>query len=118
MKTWIFVRRSASTALFASIFGCGDANEVADRVTQMAGTPSADQVLLDPLTIPKFAHELPIPRVFAPTIQHHPLRREYTISVKQTTVQMFRPRRCWRTAVTWRFRIHGGRSSFAASPGP
>jgi FtsP/CotA-like multicopper oxidase with cupredoxin domain len=78
-------------ALFASISGCGDANEAADRVKQMAGTPSVDQVLLDPLSIPKFAHELPIPRVFAPSIRHDPTRREYTISVKQTTVQLLPP---------------------------
>jgi spore coat protein A, manganese oxidase len=59
------------------------------------GVPSEDQVPLEPLDIPKFAHELPIPRVFAPTIvrdsQGRVIRHEYTISIGHTQVQMLPP---------------------------
>ena len=60
-----------------------------------SGGPSADQVPLDPLSIPQFAHELAIPRVFAPTVvrdaQGRVIRHEYTVSVAHTWVQMLPP---------------------------
>ena len=34
----------------------------------LAGNPSIDQVPLEPTAIPKFAHQLAIPRVFAPKV--------------------------------------------------
>jgi len=59
------------------------------------GDPSPDQVPLDPADIPKFAHELPIPRVFAPTVirdsHGNVIRHEYTVSVAHTIVQMLPP---------------------------
>ncbi|HEU4535673.1 MAG TPA: hypothetical protein VFS00_16210, partial [Polyangiaceae bacterium] len=58
------------------------------------GAPSPTQVPLDPLTIPKFAHELPIPRTFLPKeIKQNGqvIRHEYTVSVAQTTVQALPP---------------------------
>lgn len=57
--------------------------------------PSADQEELDPLTIPKFAHELPIPQVFAPTVIKgkggQVIRHEYNVSTAHTRVQMLPP---------------------------
>lgn len=54
--------------------------------------PSADQVPLDPLTIPKYAQELTIPPVFAPTVirdrRDNILRYQYEVSVNLTRVQM------------------------------
>ena len=62
--------------------------------TEKSG-PSVDQVPLDPLDIPKFAHQLPIPRVFAPKVirdfHGNVIRHEYTISVAHTQVQMLPP---------------------------
>jgi FtsP/CotA-like multicopper oxidase with cupredoxin domain len=58
------------------------------------GPPSASQVPLDPLTIPKFAHALPIPRTFAPTVitsSGRVVRHEYTISAARTTAQLLPP---------------------------
>ena len=59
------------------------------------GGPSPDQQPLDPLSIPKFAHELAIPRVFAPTViknsQGQVIRHEYTVSVAHTLAQMLPP---------------------------
>ena len=61
----------------------------------LTGDPSPDQVPLEPSVIPQFAHELAIPRVFAPTIVRdssgHVIRHEYTVSVAHTTVQMLPP---------------------------
>jgi spore coat protein A, manganese oxidase len=59
------------------------------------GVASPDQEELDPLDIPKFAHELPIPRVFAPNVirdsSGRVIRHEYTISVAHAQVQMLPP---------------------------
>ncbi|HLF26528.1 MAG TPA: carbohydrate-binding protein [Anaerolineae bacterium] len=63
--------------------------------TPAVGQPPPGQVPLDPLTIPKFAQELAIPRVFAPTLITNPqgqvIRHEYTVSVAQTQAQMLPP---------------------------
>ena len=40
------------------------------------GGPSPDQQPLDPLSIPKFAHELPIPRVFHSLVGVRPVYRD------------------------------------------
>src|ERR1041384_5633940 len=91
MKRWIALSSSAWVSCVVCLTACGQAYETTDYVTQSAARPSPTQVPLDPLTIPKFAHELPIPREFAPKIRHHPMRYEYTVSVKESTVQMLPP---------------------------
>jgi spore coat protein A, manganese oxidase len=89
--------RSWASALLAVVLlasvGCGQKKEPAGSARQAAGSPSTSQVPLDPLTIPKFAHELAIPRVFAPAIQGSgpALRHVYTVSIRQTSVQMLPP---------------------------
>src|SRR3954471_15534097 len=82
--------------LFLSIgvaAGCGQQREATNTERQASAPPSPSQVPLNPASIPKFAHELPIPRAYAPVIvgggptQH----QEYTVSVQKTTVQMLPP---------------------------
>ncbi len=87
--------------------------------------PSVDQVPLDPAAIPKFAHELSIPRVFAPTEikdgSGQVVRHEYTVSVAKATVQMLPP-----PFPATRVRAFGGMVKapgggtefFRSSPGP
>ncbi|KAF0219144.1 MAG: putative multicopper [Geobacteraceae bacterium] len=57
--------------------------------------PSIDQEELDPLLIPKYAHELAIPRVFAPTVirgkNGEVTRHEYHISMDRISAQMLPP---------------------------
>ena len=84
-----------------SVFGIGVSAQ--DAVTSgglagpppFAGNPSVDQEPLDPTTIPQFAHELAIPRVFAPTVvrdfRGRVIRNDYTVSVAHTKVQMLPP---------------------------
>ena len=58
------------------------------------GDPSASQVPLDPTTIPQFVNQLPIPRVFAPTVitqNGEVIRHEYTVNVAKTLAQMLPP---------------------------
>jgi len=66
-----------------------------DSSAQAVGIPSTSQVPLDPATIPKFAQELTIPAVYAPTEitdrNGRVIRREYTVSMAPTTVQMLPP---------------------------
>lgn len=67
-----------------------------DRISaQSSGGPSSGQTPLDPALIPMFAHELPIPRTFAPAVVRNGsgqvIRHEYTISVAETRVQMLPP---------------------------
>ncbi len=76
--------------------GCDSAADgEVDSVAQAVGIPSTSQVPLDPATIPKFAHELTIPPVYAPTEvtdrRGRVIRRDYTISMAPTTVQMLPP---------------------------
>jgi len=82
-------------AIWAPLIGCTSSAEDQTTKTQAVGTPSPDQVPLDPATIPKFAHELPIPRVYAPTVIRDAsgkvIRHEYTVAVQKTTVQMLPP---------------------------
>jgi spore coat protein A, manganese oxidase len=75
--------------------GCAvdDPEDIA-ATEQAVGEPSATQVPLDPTTIPRFAHELTIPRVFAPTVvtdRGRVVRHEYTVSVVQTEGQLLPP---------------------------
>jgi len=89
-----FLVCSLSPSLLAA---CDLAEEEADEVgaaKEALGPPSANQVPLDPLTIPKFAHELTIPRVFAPTVVMQGgrvVRHEYTVSVEQMQAQLLPP---------------------------
>jgi spore coat protein A len=73
--------------------GCSQGEEPANVSKQGSAPPSSTQLPLSPLTIPKFAHELPIPRVFAPTIVGGgaALQHEYTIDVQKSTAQMLPP---------------------------
>jgi FtsP/CotA-like multicopper oxidase with cupredoxin domain len=81
--------------LLASALGCeGSSRDDAGGVREGSGPPSTSQVPLDPLTIPKFAHELPRPRVFAPTEVRQGgvvIRHQYTVSIDKATVQMLPP---------------------------
>jgi spore coat protein A, manganese oxidase len=91
MKNVHLVAAVSALALTASVWGCEHELESTKSVRQQSAPPSATQVPLNPLTIPKFAQPLPIPRVFAPTLTGNPVRQEYTVAVQQTTVQMLPP---------------------------
>jgi spore coat protein A, manganese oxidase len=92
----VFVLAAWSLPL-AALGACDMADEMSDNVgtaQEAVGPPSTSQVPLDPLTIPRFAHELPIPRTFAPIEirdRGRVIRHEYTVSVQQTTAQMLPP---------------------------
>jgi len=83
----------AATALTIGFVACSKRDEPGSALRQRSGSPSTSQVPLSPLTIPKFAHQLPIPRIFAPTLVGggQQMRNEYTVSVQKTTVQMLPP---------------------------
>src|ERR1051325_1074125 len=82
-------------AMWAPLVGCSDSPEEQSTRAQAVGTPSATQEPLDPATIPKFAHQLAIPRVYAPTVitdsTGKVIRNEYTVNVQQSTAQMLPP---------------------------
>jgi spore coat protein A, manganese oxidase len=95
------------------------------QVQELVGTPSVDQVPLDPGTIPKFAHQLPIPRTFAPTLITNSggqvVRHEYTVSVAHTQVQMLPPPFPMTTVRAFGGQVHtpgGGTEFYRSSPGP
>jgi FtsP/CotA-like multicopper oxidase with cupredoxin domain len=75
--------------------GCLDKPNDVSQSEQAVGTPSVNQVPLDPTTIPQFVTQLPIPRVYAPTVitdsTGHVIRHEYTVSARLATVQMLPP---------------------------
>lgn len=106
--------------------GCAlDDPEDLAATEQAVGDPSPDQVPLDPTTIPRFAHELTIPRVFAPTVitdRGRVVRHEYTVDVVQTEAQLlppgFPPTRI--LAYSGAVRIPGSTQTevVASSPGP
>ena len=79
----------------AWLLSCASSSdEPTGRSLEKAGPPSANQVPLDPAAIPKFAHQLPIPRTFAPTLISSGgqiVRHEYTVASAQTQVQMLPP---------------------------
>jgi spore coat protein A, manganese oxidase len=63
-------------------------------ITRAVGDPSPNQVPLNATTIPQFAHELAIPRVFAPTViiqNGQVVRNDYTINVAKTLAQLLPP---------------------------
>jgi spore coat protein A, manganese oxidase len=64
-------------------------------ITSALGDPSANQVPLDPFTIPKFVDQLNVPRIAAPTIvtngHGRVIRREHTLTVTRSLVQMLPP---------------------------
>lgn len=66
-----------------------------ERITAQSSGPSANQTPLDPADIPKFAHELVKPPVFAPTQvsnqQGEVIRHDHTVSIGKTRVQMLPP---------------------------
>jgi len=84
-------------AVWAPLVGCtASPQEHPDQQStsaQAVGNPSPDQVPLDPATIPKFAHQLTIPRVYAPTVTNvnGKVQNEYTVSVRKSTTQMLPP---------------------------
>lgn len=57
--------------------------------------PSRDQEPLDPLAIPKYAHELTIPPVYVPTVirgrSGEVIRHEYKVSTEMTRAQVLPP---------------------------
>jgi FtsP/CotA-like multicopper oxidase with cupredoxin domain len=95
MITHLSAKVSIVVGLLALWAGCGGlAENESSSVKQALGEPSADQVPLDPLEIPQFAHELPIPRVFAPTLIEQGgqvVRHDYTVSIAKTLVQILPP---------------------------
>lgn len=91
MRTVTPLAIASVLTLAAGFWSCGQKTESSQSLKQASAPPSTSQVALNPLTIPKFAQPLPIPRVFAPLMTGSPLRHEYTVSVKQTTVQMLPP---------------------------
>ena len=76
------------------LIGVGVAGSVPWVLTGRAAGQTG-QVPLDPLTIPKFAHELTIPRVFAPTVVRdrsgQVIRHDYTVSTNAIRAQMLPP---------------------------
>lgn len=108
----------------------GSSNESAPPPVALAA-PSTGQVPLDPFAIPKFAHELSIPRVFAPTeIKDsfgNVIRHVHTVSVAKTQVRMLPPTDVFGNALgltTVRAfggtvkAPGGGTEFFRSSPGP
>ena len=98
MRCSIALRTASAglVAIWAPLVGCfASAEEQSTTKDQAVGAPSPDQVPLDPTTIPKFAHQLPIPRVYAPTVVRDStgrvIRNEYTVNVRQSTAQMLPP---------------------------
>lgn len=77
------------------LIGCSDSSDDVSQNKQAVGTPSTSQTPLDPTTIPQFATQLPIPRVYAPTVitdsSGNVIRHEYTVSARLATVQMLPP---------------------------
>jgi spore coat protein A len=77
------------------LVGCLDKPDDVGQSEQAVGTPSVNQVPLDPTTIPQFVTQLPIPRVYAPTVIRDStgrvIRHEYTVSARLATVQMLPP---------------------------
>ncbi|HLF26573.1 MAG TPA: carbohydrate-binding protein [Anaerolineae bacterium] len=87
--------RNTHVKWFAALIACTAMIIAIQTPAPAVGQPPPGQVPLDPLTIPKFAQELPIPRTFAPTLirnaQGQVIRHEYTVSIAHTQVQMLPP---------------------------
>src|SRR6188474_1948978 len=95
MKNVPLLGTAVPLGLLAWFAGCESPTSSAEQVTQSVGSPSTTQVPLDPATIPKFAHELTIPPVYAPTVitdaSGRVIRHEYTVSIAPATVQLLPP---------------------------
>lgn len=83
---------------------------------------SADQVPLDPLTIPKFAHDLTIPLVFAPKIVQNSsgkvIRHEYDVFESHTRVQMLPLPFPMTTVLGYGGKVKPSGQTVLTSPGP
>jgi FtsP/CotA-like multicopper oxidase with cupredoxin domain len=79
----------------AGVVGAGAASVLPAWLTSTAEAQQAAQVPLDPSEVPKFAHQLPIPRVFAPTVVRDSngrvVRHEYTIASNVLRAQVLPP---------------------------
>src|ERR1043165_6112210 len=95
MRCSIAIATASLFAVWAPLAGCASSSEERSTQTQAVGSPSPDQVPLDPATIPKFVNQLAIPRVYAPTPirdrNGRVIRNEYTVSVQKSTAQMLPP---------------------------
>jgi FtsP/CotA-like multicopper oxidase with cupredoxin domain len=84
-----FLKYSGGGLVAAGVAGAG-----AWQFTSRAGAQQ-DQEPLDPRTIPKFAHELPIPRVLAPTVirdaSGNVVRHDYTVMQRIVSRQVLPP---------------------------
>jgi spore coat protein A, manganese oxidase len=125
MSTNVTFTTIAFFTLLVPVVGCVD--DDGDE-TVSASEQAVVQVALDPLTIPRFAHELPIPRTFAPTVirSHHHygevIRTEYTVTAGQTQVQMLPPGYPMTTVMAYggQVKIPGSNQTefVRSSPGP
>jgi hypothetical protein len=82
---------------------------------------SANQEPLDPLTIPKFAHDLTIPLVFAPTIVKNRsgqvIRHEYDVFERHTRVQILPPPFPMTTVLGYGGKVKPSGQTVLTSPG-
>ncbi len=80
------------TIAWLPLVGCIDNGDDVSQTKQAVGTPSVNQVPLDPTTVPQFVNQLMIPQTYAPTVikdsHGNVIRNEYTVTVAQTTAQV------------------------------
>ena len=95
-------------------------HDLAVAVVSAAGLPPANEVPLDPTTIPMFQTQLPILPVWAPTVIKNSsgqvIRNEYTISDSEASVQMLPAGYPPTTVFAQNGPIVGG-GNFTGSPG-
>jgi FtsP/CotA-like multicopper oxidase with cupredoxin domain len=123
-------KKNVTRRIFLKYSGGGlvGVGAAAVAVPRLLGTEAgaADQEPLDPTTIPKYAHELAIPRVFAPSVvrdsRGNVVRHDYNVSTNAIRAQMLPPG--FPRTTQWGF---GGRALVpgsnrtelvATSPGP
>jgi spore coat protein A, manganese oxidase len=95
-KYWVVIGAGVvSAGVVLAQQGCAQEDtEPIGTSQEPLGSPSPDQVPLDPTTVPQFVNQLPIPAVWAPTVITSGgtvIRNEYTLAVSQTEVQMLPP---------------------------
>jgi hypothetical protein len=96
-KYWVAIGAGVIGGGVVLAQGCIAQDQDTERpiTTQEAlGQPSADQVALDPTTVPQFVNQLPIPATWAPTpvmSGGKVVENDYTLAVSQTEVQMLPP---------------------------
>lgn len=90
-----FLKGAGAGLVGVGLVGAGAAVAVPALLTSTAQAQEQEQIPLDPSAVPKFAHDLPIPRVFAPTVvrdrRGRVIRHEYTISTNVTRAQVLPP---------------------------